>query len=714
MAKSTKDILIRILTQGDSSGVEQVSGDIQELGSRVEKAGKKMSLFLTAPLVGAAGVGFGALIKRGVEFNSLLEDSETAIQAVLQKFGGPEMQNAEARSRAAAGGIEELKRQAREAPGTIQGLVQGLTAISGPGLAAGLSLEQLIDLTVKFSQANSRLGLSEQQLVQESRALINGNVTLDAALAQTLGVTNENIRAAKEQGNLYQFLVDQLGPLAQAADTTSVRFSNLVDVIDQIAGKISEPVFEGLSEGALNVAEAVAQMDPSDLEQLGRAVAGLVETGVDLTTWFIELDPTARKAAAGLLVLLALAGPLTTFAGILMQTSRGASQLANILGLLGSNAKLAKVPLSGLGGIISLFAASGAAGYGIGTAIDNLTGFSDSIEKSAKKAAKASTDLEGDLFRKVGALRDQAREMENINDLEEVRAVAIRQRGIFNNEFQRSMAAGDEEAAARMDNYIGQIDRLLDSLGKVLTLNQTRQEQQEEVNTATELQVELLLEGVGLTMSQIERQEHIVKLHNIEMKILAAKKAGNEDLVKQLEQQKREQQLLNQYKAAKFTDEEATEMAKARAQAEFEAAKASENRLRTTREIITAEKEAEQTRKLRRGVEAREFIDLDGKRKQEYYEGGRRLGDSDDFGFTDDPVPQAPLPSEPFTSPQGTDAPQAPAPARPQSVNTSGMIQAINQIEFDDRGIIQALIGLEQRFNGRFSNIESQIQQLGN
>ncbi|MEO0510543.1 MAG: hypothetical protein AAF065_11865 [Verrucomicrobiota bacterium] len=700
--ESTRDILIRILTDADSSGVDQVLGDIDELGSRVEAAGRKMSIFLTAPLVGAATVGFGSLIKRGVEFNSLLEDSETAIDAVLEKFGGPEMQNAEARALAAAGGIEELKRQAKEAPGTIQGLVQGLTAISGPGLAAGLTLEQLIDLTVRFSQANSRLGLSEQQLVQESRALINGNVTLDAQLAQTLGVTNENIRASKEQGRLYEFLVEQLGPLAQAADTSTVRFSNLTDVIDQLAGKISEPVFKGLSDGALSVAEAVDRMDPEDLEQIGRAIAGLVESGVDLTTWLIELDPASRKAIAGLVALVALAGPLTQFAGLLMQTGRGAKFLAGTLPLLGSNASIAKVALSNFGGVIALFAAAGSAGYGIGTAIDNVTGFSDAIGAAAQKAAAAEGAVDALYSAQIAALRDQAREMQSAVDLEEVRNAAIQRRRVLVGQYQQELIDGNEEDARHIEGYISKVDRLLDSLSSVLDLNQQRVSQQDELNEKTELQVELLLEGVGLSMAQIERQERIVAMHEIEMKILEAKRAGNEELIKQLEQQKREQQLINQFKAAEFTDQEATIMAKERASAEAAAAEAAARRLQTTTQIGKAEEE--NIRKLKDGYRREDFIGLSGERGQRFFDNrGNQIAEVDAFE-----APATSLPASPI-------GPVGPPQQQPTaSPDLSPVITAVDGMKIDTAPLVAAVDSAVARLQQEIDNAASQIQQLGN
>ncbi len=710
MAASSRDILIRILTEGDSRGVNQVSGDIQKLADRAERAGKKMSLFLTAPLVGVGTLAFGGLLKRGVEFNRILQDSEVALGSLLGKFGGSEFEDLETRSRAAASGVEELKRQAKEAPGTIQDLVGGLTAIAGPGLAAGLRLEELIDLTVKLSQASSRLGLDQGQLVQESRALITGNVTLDASLAQALGVTNEMIRSAKEQGRLYQFLIEQLGPLAASADTATVNFSNLQDTIDQIAGKISKPVFEGLSEGALTVAEAIGQMDPSDLQDLATGIAGLIEKGVDLTKFFIEMEPATRKATIALLGLVALAGPITQLAGALGKVPAVARFAASSILMMGSNANVTKVALSGLGSTIALFAAAGAVGYGIGTAIDNLTGFSDAIGDAAKKAADAEINLEGALGKRLANLRAEARTMETASDLEAVRAKAIKDRATATEILNEARAEGDKETIARFEQQIAGIDRILGSLSQVLQLNQERVVAQDEINTAQEKTNELLaeevqlhLDKVAITEDELDKMDRFQALFDLENQILKARADGDTKRADALQRQLDIEKQADAIRRRGFTEERGYDpVAMATERVSLERQVNSEIARRTG----LLNQEAEAARQLKEGVRAdNSFFNLKGERETRYFQNGRQIDESQAF---DEPLPSSPAETPPVA--QG----QAPQPPQASQVDTSVIVDAINQIDFDDQGIIQALAGLERRINTRFGNIEGQILEIAN
>ncbi|PXA04343.1 hypothetical protein DDZ13_07365 [Coraliomargarita sinensis] len=692
MARSSRDVLIRILTEGDSSGVEQIGTDLQGLARRAESVGNKMSLYLTAPLVGVGSLAFGSLIKRGIEFNKTLEDTETAVAAILSKFGGAEFDTAEKQLAGAARGVEELKRQAETAPGTIQDLAQGFTALAGPALGAGLSLEETIDLTVRLSQAMSRLGLDQRQLVQEGRALVTGNITLDASLAKVLEVTNEQIRTAREQGNLYGFLVEQLGGMAEAADNTTTRLSNFQDLLDKIAGRISEPAFDALSEGALSLSAALESMDSSDLEAMGDAVGELLETGVDLTKFLIELEPSSRNAGLGLLALAAATGPALKGLGALHKL---APRLALALGK---------------GGLVS---AAGAASYALGTLIDDATGASDKIAEFYNTLTDGGTGIGAELERQRSRLVDIAKEIETVADKEQLWNRAVQQRKVYVQEYQAELLKGNEEAAALFDQHVGHIDRLLGSLDQVLTVNQERITAQDELNEKTELQVELMLEGVGLTLSQIERQERIVKMHEIEMDILRAKKADNEDLVKQLEQQKREQQLINQFKAAEFTDEEATRMARERAAAEAAAASSSRERLNTVREIGQAQEE--NTRKLREGVRAEDFIGTGGERKQRFIENGRVIGTSDEFGRVGDPAP-----SGPESQPQQQPSPTVPA-GQPGTANVDQLSQAIRSGIIDLSPAMEAIRDMQQANNAaiqsfatQISNLASQIEQLRN
>lgn len=244
-----------------------------------------------------------AAVQRGVEFNSVLEGTESAVAAVLERFQGMSRPQAIAE---AAKAMEDLKAKAIDAPGTIQTLSEAWMASSGAAAACNISVSQQIDLMIKLSQACSRLNLPQQQLVQETRAILTGNITLDAQLAKTLGITNQMIAKAKEQGSVYEFVTGKIGALGEAADTYEVRLSNMHDAIDQALGEATKPIFDELREAVLQLGASFS--DPktiSALKELGFEIAGFVALGVDLADWAVQNAGLLAAVAKGATLLSA-------------------------------------------------------------------------------------------------------------------------------------------------------------------------------------------------------------------------------------------------------------------------------------------------------------------------------------------------------------------------------------------------------------------------
>ena len=81
----------------------------------------------------------------------------------------------------------------------------------GPGLAAGLNVDQIRQFSVAMVQAGAAMGVPMDQMGQEVRSLLSGNITEDSMIARTLGITNSDIK--KMQGNaseLFKYLMDNL------------------------------------------------------------------------------------------------------------------------------------------------------------------------------------------------------------------------------------------------------------------------------------------------------------------------------------------------------------------------------------------------------------------------------------------------------------------------------------------------------------------------
>lgn len=227
--------------------------------------------------LGGLGVaaGFTALLKRGLDFNKTMADSEVAIGNVLQQMAGL---NAEAAKAEAAKAMQQLIALEPKAAGSLTDLVGGFMATLGASQSAGISISENIDLVGRFANALANSAIPAQQLAQEMRSIVTGNIGADSSLAKVLNISNEDINKARAAGNLYQFLIGKIGKLGEAGDTAAVAFSSLSSQVDKVAGALSKELFEASVQGAKDLTAALAAAEPAfvALGQAGGAAFGLI------------------------------------------------------------------------------------------------------------------------------------------------------------------------------------------------------------------------------------------------------------------------------------------------------------------------------------------------------------------------------------------------------------------------------------------------------
>ncbi len=264
------------------SGLQRLVGTIDQKLSGVHGITTRLGSSLTGLVtkvglaVGAlaGGAGFTALVTAGLKFNSTIENARLGIAAVQKQFD-PERFKTFADAIAISGqAIDLLKDKAKTSPATFEQLVEGFQAVTGPATAAGIAMKDQVDLVVLMSQALAGLGIRSEQLIQESRALITGNINADAAAAKILGITAEDIKNAKEAGTLFEFLTGKLKAFEEAgrlgATSWSTLWSNLQDGLTQAAGTATLPLFEVIKEG-------LGELTAFDWEGAGKMAAGYVD-----------------------------------------------------------------------------------------------------------------------------------------------------------------------------------------------------------------------------------------------------------------------------------------------------------------------------------------------------------------------------------------------------------------------------------------------------
>lgn len=235
--------------------VQGLDGDFKGLLSNIKS--------LAVGFAGLAAVGvFGRLVAQGVEFNAQLESAELGIasvvaaQAKLVDSSGKAVDGAEALA-VAIGMSKEQMFQLRvaglETAATTSQLVEAFQQAVGPGLAAGLGLDQIRQVTIQLVQAASAIGVPMDQLGQEVRSILEGSIDVNSRVAKTLGISNEMVKNWKEQGKLAEELGKRMSAFTEAgklaADTFAVVKSNAAEAAESLLGIVTSGFIDQLKNG---------------------------------------------------------------------------------------------------------------------------------------------------------------------------------------------------------------------------------------------------------------------------------------------------------------------------------------------------------------------------------------------------------------------------------------------------------------------------------
>lgn len=308
---------IRLTARDDGSSVIQsFTGNLRSLIGAISGV---------AGVVGV-GVGLGALVKQGIEFNKTMEDSRSGIASLILannvltdsmgKVLGPTQSLTQA-FKIAEGVQADLRAAAMTSSASYKELVASFQTAYGPATAAGItSLSKIKDITVSASQAVAALGLDSRQTAQEVRALFKGDVGPNNALTTTLGITKAEMDRVRASGeDLGDFLIQKLKPFADVASKSMGNFStvisNLGDAMDQVTGEAFAPLFREIKSLASGLGGTAGNLS-GGLGVIGQGLAdGLRAIGPFLQA-LAGLGVAAAKAGTSFLAAFAPAVPALT------------------------------------------------------------------------------------------------------------------------------------------------------------------------------------------------------------------------------------------------------------------------------------------------------------------------------------------------------------------------------------------------------------------
>jgi len=323
---------------------------------------------------------FNNMIASAIRFNASIESSRVGLAGLIaasaevrDPFGGVlEIDQQVLRAQdIAIDQFKQLRKDALETAASYEQLSQAFQTAVAPGIQANLTVDQIRQLTVNISQAATGLGLAQDQLAEEIRSIFQGTISArNTRIATALGISNEDIRRAKETGRLFEFLDRRFAAIAstgkQLMGTFTGQLSNASDAFQQLLATSSEPLFAQLKASLAEIQQAIFQtteeavvFNPAAITAFKGLFDGLA-TGVQgIRAAFRDIDAQGfadTLAAVGETLGLIASGIANAFSIAFNLASPILQLVANLLKALNKIVSVIRDSSGVAGGLLSLLA----------------------------------------------------------------------------------------------------------------------------------------------------------------------------------------------------------------------------------------------------------------------------------------------------------------------------------------------------------------------
>lgn len=244
-------------------------------------------------------------VREGIRMNAKMETVQLSIQAITAAslvasgtikdtgkafaLAGPEAERQ----------LQALRVEALLTTATFEGLATAFQQAVGPGLARGLNLDQIRQLTIQIGQAGKSIGMPDFQLPQEVRALFEGKIDRNARVAKMLEITAADINKFKGNAQgLFDFLNERTQAFKLSGDVASKTFaglaSNVKDAFSFVAASGTTKTFETLKNVLGDVQKQLIEIRRDGEKIVGLRVAPSLQP-------ILEILDRAGQIVGGLL-----------------------------------------------------------------------------------------------------------------------------------------------------------------------------------------------------------------------------------------------------------------------------------------------------------------------------------------------------------------------------------------------------------------------------
>lgn len=269
--------------------------------------------------IDAIGQAVTALVSPGWQLANLLETEQIGMAGILSSMTslhGENLKWNDAMSMSKSI-MKDLTVEAAKTAATSEELITTFRALLGPGLGAGMNIDEIKQLTVTGVNAVKSMGLDGRQLVQELRDLVQGGIQASSStLATALGLTDKDIKAAKQSSEgLFKFLMKRLEGFKQSSTEYGNTLSGMLAQVKEGYALAQAQAVEPLRDAAKGILKDIRdvlytkdmQINPAFVEgfkEVGNYVLKIWEALKEVGSSFMPAIEAALNIAVPLVKLI--------------------------------------------------------------------------------------------------------------------------------------------------------------------------------------------------------------------------------------------------------------------------------------------------------------------------------------------------------------------------------------------------------------------------
>lgn len=339
--------MIEIVVKGQNSSgsaLKDAAADVEAVGEAGAKSEGKLKGFFGvmggAGLGGvlAVGAGLGAVAATGLNFNNSMEQARARINAFTKDAGKTEEV------------LAMVTKRAAETPFAFEDMAAAAAGLGPAAAASGVPLEQLIEKAEILAASNPAEGL-EGGVVAIKEAL-SGDFT---SAIERFNLSRQYINDLRAQGvpdlEALGMAMQQAGYdtdlVSNLANTAEGRWSTFMDTWTVLAGMVTQPIFDAVSQGLGTANTLLTDLSPimqqaaaSAAGFIGQMIAGQgpingVLAALQPVVGFLQANWQPIVAAAGAILAFAIGGAVATAMAALGAFLVAAAPVIAIIGVIG-------------------------------------------------------------------------------------------------------------------------------------------------------------------------------------------------------------------------------------------------------------------------------------------------------------------------------------------------------------------------------------------